>query len=73
MCINEMNAATCKFLVTPLKKADAILQLHIVSDLLMILLSTRLSPSYNSVFEWYLQKYEVLDRNQLHVFFTEKV
>jgi len=39
----------------PLKKADVVLQLHIMSDLLMILLNTRWSPYYSAVYERYLQ------------------
>lgn len=56
MCINETTAVAYKFSVTPLKKADVLLQLCVVSDLFMILLSTRLSPPYSSGFEWYLWK-----------------
>lgn len=56
MRITETNAVTYTFSITPLKKADIVLQFCVVADVLMILQSTRLSPPHNSAFEWYLWK-----------------
>lgn len=58
MGINETSQlnkmlSDLKFHFTPLKTPN-VLQLHVVSDLLVILLPTRLCP--NSIFEWCLQK-----------------
>lgn len=67
MGINEMSQlnkmlSDLKFQFAPLKTPD-VLQLHVMSDLLVTLLPTRLCP--NPIFEWCLQKQKALEMNSI--------